>query len=119
MSAWPLNQASPTGGYLVSGNNGTSDSTYGASSTTASAMIQRIITNMSSDANATVQLNNISVPDIGDNRRAWEFTTGVYIPTSQAVTFCVGNTSVGVDDGAYIMVDGVAVTLVDGYVPEA
>ncbi|MEC8057998.1 MAG: SdrD B-like domain-containing protein, partial [Pseudomonadota bacterium] len=117
LSAWPLNQASPTGGYLVSGNNGTSDSTYGASSTTASAMIQRIITNMSSDANATVQLNNISVPDIGDNRRAWEFTTGVYIPTSQAVTFCVGNTSVGVDDGAYIMVDGVAVTLVDGYVP--
>ncbi|PSD74284.1 hypothetical protein C7G80_00715 [Acinetobacter nosocomialis] len=117
LSAWPLNQASPTGGYLVSGNNGTSDSTYGASSTTASAMIQRIITNMSSDANATVQLNNISVPDIGDNRRAWEFTTGVYIPTSQAVTFCVGNTSVGVDDGAYIMVDGVAVTLVNGYVP--
>lgn len=117
LSAWPLNQASPTGGYLVSGNNGTSDSTYGASSTTASAMIQKIITNMSSDANATVQLNNISVPDIGDNRRAWEFTTGVYIPTSQAVTFCVGNTSVGVDDGAYIMVDGVAVTLVNGYVP--
>lgn len=117
VSAWPVNQASPTGGYLVSGNNGTSDSTYGASSTTASAMIQRIITNMSSDANATVQLNNISVPDIGDNRRAWEFTTGVYIPTSQAVTFCVGNTSVGVDDGAYIMVDGVAVTLVNGYVP--
>ncbi|WP_339352227.1 beta strand repeat-containing protein [Acinetobacter beijerinckii] len=116
LSAWPLNQASPTGGYLVSGNNGTSDSTYGASSTTASAMIQRIITNMSSDANATVQLNNISVPDIGDNRRAWEFTTGVYIPTSQAVTFCVGNTSVGVDDGAYIMVDGVAVTFVNGYV---
>ncbi|MCU4408186.1 prealbumin-like fold domain-containing protein [Acinetobacter junii] len=116
LSAWPLNQASPTGGYLVSGNNGTSDSTYGASSTTASAMIQRIITNMSSDANATVQLNNISVPDIGDNRRAWEFTTGVYIPTSQAVTFCVGNTSVGVDDGAYIMVDGGAVTSVNGYV---
>ncbi|WP_372375234.1 SdrD B-like domain-containing protein [Acinetobacter ursingii] len=116
VSAWPVNQASPTGGYLVSGNNGTSDSTYGASSTTASAMIQRIITNMSSDANATVQLNNISVPDIGDNRRAWEFTTGVYIPTSQAVTFCVGNTSVGVDDGAYIMVDGGAVTSVDGYV---
>lgn len=117
LSAWPSNQASPTGGYLVSGNNGTSDSTYGASSTTASAMIQRIITNMSSDANATVQLNLINTPDIGDNRRAWEFTTGVYIPTSQAVTFCVGNTSVGVDDGAYIMVDGVAVTLVNGYVP--
>ena len=88
LSAWPLNQASPTGGYLVSGNNGTSDSTYGASSTTASAMIQRIITNMSSDANATVQLNNISVPDIGDNRRAWEFTTGVYIPTSSSHFLC-------------------------------
>ncbi|KQD31336.1 hypothetical protein APD11_06080 [Acinetobacter baumannii] len=115
LSAWPLNQASPTGGYLVSGNNGTSDSTYGASSTTASAMIQRIITNMSSDANATVQLNNISVPDIGDNRRAWEFTTGVYIPTSQAVTFCVGNTSVGVDDGAYIMVDGNIVASTNGW----
>ncbi|WP_312328989.1 SdrD B-like domain-containing protein [Acinetobacter sp.] len=116
LSAWPSNQASPTGGYLVSGNNGTSDSIYAASSTTASAMIQRIITNMSSDANATVQLNLINTPDIGDNRRAWEFTTGVYIPTSQAVTFCVGNTSLGVDDGAYIMVDGVAVTSADGSV---
>lgn len=113
---WPINQASPTGGYLVSGNNGTSDSTYGASSTTSSAMIQRVITAMSSDVDATVQLNVINTPDIGDNRRAWEFTTGVYIPTSQAVTFCIGNTGVGVDDGAYIMVDGTAVTSVNGYV---
>lgn len=116
LGPWPINQASPTGGYLVSGNNGTSDSTYAASSTTSSATIQRIITAMSSDVNATVQLNTINTPDIGDNRRAWEFTTGVYIPTSQAVTFCIGNTGVGVDDGAYIMVDGAAVTSVNGYV---
>ena len=116
LGPWPINQASPTGGYLVSGNNGTSDSTYAASSTTSSATIQRIITAMSSDVNATVQLNTINTPDIGDNRRAWEFTTGVYIPTSQAVTFCIGNTGVGVDDGAYIMVDGTAVTSVNGYV---
>lgn len=115
LGPWPINQASPTGGYLVSGNNGTSDSTYAASSTTSSATIQRIITAMSSDVNATVQLNTINTPDIGDNRRAWEFTTGVYIPTSQAVTFCIGNTGVGVDDGAYIMVDGVAVTSVNGW----
>ncbi|OTG96703.1 hypothetical protein B9T24_08275 [Acinetobacter sp. ANC 4654] len=116
LGPWPINQASPTGGYLVSGNNGTSDSTYAASSTTSSATIQRIITAMSSDVNATVQLNTINTPDIGDNRRAWEFTTGVYIPTSQAVTLCIGNTGVGVDDGAYIMVDGTAVTSVNGYV---
>lgn len=116
LGPWPTNQASPTGGYLVSGNNATNDSTYAASSTNASAMIQRIISTMASDANATVQLNLINTPDIGDNRRAWEFTTGVYIPTSQAVTFCIGNTGVGVDDGAYIMVDGTAVTSVNGYV---
>ncbi|MEG0404686.1 MAG: hypothetical protein RR563_00470, partial [Acinetobacter sp.] len=116
LSPWPVNQASPTGGYLVSGNNATNDSTYAASSTNASAMIQRIISTMASDANATVQLSLISPPNIGDNRRAWEFTTGVYIPTSQAVTFCIGNTGVGVDDGAYIMVDGTAVTSVNGYV---
>lgn len=115
VSAWPANQASPTGGYLVSGNNGTSDSTYGASSTTASAMIQRIITNMSSDANATVQLNNIDVPDIGDNRRAWEFTTGVYIANSQTITVCMGNTSLGIDDSGYIMVDGVVVSSSNNY----
>ncbi|MEG1092185.1 MAG: hypothetical protein RSE38_12690, partial [Acinetobacter sp.] len=116
LSPWPVNQASPTGGYLVSGNTGTNDSTYAASSTNASAMIQRIITAMSSDVNATVQLNLINTPDIGDNRRAWEFTTGVYIPTSQAVTFCIGNTGVGVDDGAYIMVDGNVVTNTSGWV---
>ncbi|WAU72286.1 prealbumin-like fold domain-containing protein [Acinetobacter sp. TR11] len=110
VSAWPANQASPTGGYLISGSNGTRDSTYGASSTTASAMIQRIITNMSSDANSTVQLNLINTPDIGDNRRAWEFTTGVYIANSQTVTVCIGNTSVGIDDSGYIMVDGVVVS---------
>ncbi|OTG69507.1 hypothetical protein B9T25_02760 [Acinetobacter sp. ANC 4470] len=116
LSPWPVNQASPTGGYLVSGNNGTSDSTYAASSTTSSAMIQKIITAMGSDIDATVQLNSINTPDIGDNRRAWEFTTGLYISTSQAVTFCIGNAGVGVDDGAYIMVDGAAVTSVNGYV---
>ena len=115
VSAWPANQASPTGGYLISGNNGTSDSNYGASSTTASAMIQRIITNMSSDANATVQLNNIDVPDIGDNRRAWEFTTGVYIANSQTITVCMGNTSLGIDDSGYIMVDGVVVSSSNNY----
>ncbi|MCM1959402.1 hypothetical protein NCZ17_08430 [Acinetobacter modestus] len=115
VSAWPASQASPTGGYLISGNNGTSDSTYGASSTTASAMIQRIITNMSSDANATVQLNNIDVPDIGDNRRAWEFTTGVYIANSQTITVCMGNTSLGIDDSGYIMVDGVVVSSSNNY----
>ena len=115
VSAWPANQASPTGGYLISGNNGTSDSTYGASSTTAAAMIQRIITNMSSDTNATVQLNLIDTPDIGDNRRAWEFTTGVYIANSQAITMCMGNTSIGIDDSGYIMVDGVVVNSSNSY----
>ncbi|RLL39044.1 DUF11 domain-containing protein [Acinetobacter cumulans] len=117
VSAWPSNQASPTGGYLVSGANGTSDSTYAASSTTASAMIQRIITNMSSDANSTVKLDLISTPNIGDNRRAWEFTTGIYIPSSQTLTVCIGNTSVGVDDGAYIMVDGNVEASINGWAP--
>jgi hypothetical protein len=52
-----------------------------------------------------------------DNRRAWEFTTGIYIPSSQTLTVCIGNTSVGVDDGAYIMVDGNVVASTNGWAP--
>ncbi|MDM1019325.1 hypothetical protein QSV37_03210 [Acinetobacter sp. VNK23] len=115
-AAWPANQASPTGGYLVSGANGTNDSIYAASSTTALPTIQRIISNMSSDSERTVELSLIDTPDIGDNRRAWEFTTGVYIGSSSTLTLCLGNTTIGIDDGGYIMVDGGVVTSTSGWV---
>ncbi|MFN3564040.1 MAG: SdrD B-like domain-containing protein, partial [Moraxella osloensis] len=41
--------------------------------------------------------------EFGDNRRAWEFKTGIFLPKTQNVSVCVGNSSLGVDDGAYIM----------------
>ncbi|MBF7683085.1 hypothetical protein I2F27_07065 [Acinetobacter sp. B5B] len=120
LAAWPVNQTSPTGGYLVSSLGGMRNSTYAATSTTAQPMIQRIITNMVTDANATVQLNLINPENSGngDNRRAWEFTTGVYIPNDVgAVTACVGRSGVGIDDGGYIMVDGVSKVAQNGYTP--
>lgn len=102
-SAWPVSQSSPTGAYLSYGGPALGDSVYLASSSTAAPMIQRIIGNMGAAAERTVSLPTMQT---ADNRRAWEFTTGIYIPSSQNLTVCVGNTSVGVDDGAYIMVDG-------------
>lgn len=111
-SAWPVSQSSPTGAYLSYGGPALGDSVYLASSSTAIPMIQRIISNMSTDADRTVSLP--TSPN-ADNRRAWEFTTGIYIPSSQNLTVCVGNTSVGVDDGVYIMVDGNIVASRNGW----
>lgn len=102
-AAWPPSQTSPTGAYLSYGGPALGDSVYLASSSTAAPMIQRIIGNMGAAAERTVSLPTMQT---ADNRRAWEFTTGIYIPSSQTLTVCIGNTSVGVDDGAYIMVDG-------------
>lgn len=107
-SAWPANQASPTGAYLSQAAVGVRNSVYAASSTTATPMIQQIITNMATDPNRSVDLPQIDTTNgAGDNRRAWEYRTGIYVPTAQTVTVCIGNTSLGLDDGAYIMLDGV------------
>ncbi|MEK5788736.1 SdrD B-like domain-containing protein [Acinetobacter johnsonii] len=111
-AAWPPSQTSPTGAYLSYGGPALGDSVYLASSSTAAPMIQRIIGNMGAAAERTVSLPTMQT---ADNRRAWEFTTGIYIPSSQNLTVCVGNTSVGVDDGAYIMVDGNVVASTNGW----
>ncbi len=111
-AAWPPSQTSPTGAYLSYGGPALGDSVYLASSSTAAPMIQRIIGNMGTAAERTVTL---PTKQIADNRRAWEFTTGIYIPSSQTLTVCIGNTSVGLDDGAYIMVDGNVVASRNGW----
>ena len=111
-AAWPPSQTSPTGAYLSYGGPALGDSVYLASSSTAAPMIQRIIGNMGAAAERTVSLPTMRT---ADNRRAWEFTTGIYIPSSQTLTVCIGNTSVGVDDGAYIMVDGNIVASTNGW----
>lgn len=117
INAWPAAQASPTGAYLTQAAVGIPNSVYGASSTTASPMIQRVVTNMSTDPDRTVTLPQLSnTTQAGDNRRAWEYRTGIYVPTAQSVTLCVGNTSVGIDDGAYILVDGVVQGTQDAFV---
>ena len=111
-AAWPPSQTSPTGAYLSYGGPALGDSVFLASSSTAAPMIQRIIGNMGAAAERTVSLPTMPT---ADNRRAWEFTTGIYIPSSQTLTVCIGNTSVGVDDGAYIMVDGNIVASTNGW----
>ncbi|MBJ9744054.1 SdrD B-like domain-containing protein [Acinetobacter baumannii] len=111
-AAWPSSQVSPTGAYLSYGGPALGDSVYLASSSTSAPMIQRIIGNMGAAAERTVSLPTMQT---ADNRRAWEFTTGIYIPSSQTLTVCIGNTSVGVDDGAYIMVDGNIVASTNGW----
>ena len=111
-AAWPPSQTSPTGAYLSYGGPALGDSVYLASSSTAAPMIQRTIGNMGAAAERTVSLPTMQT---ADNRRAWEFTTGIYIPSSQNLTVCVGNTSVGVDDGVYIMVDGNIVASTNGW----
>ena len=116
ISAWPANQASPTGAYLVTANPNRTTSVYGPSSTTAQPITSRIITNLSTDPDRTITLPQLSTEYSGDNRRAWEYKTGVYVPTAQNVTLCVGNTSVGIDDNAYIMLDGNVVGTQDNYV---
>ncbi|MDG9788553.1 prealbumin-like fold domain-containing protein [Acinetobacter johnsonii] len=113
-AAWPPSQTSPTGAYLSYGGSALGDSVYLASSSTAAPMIQRIIGNMGAAAERTVSLPTMQT---ADNRRAWEFTTGIYIPSSQTLTVCIGNTSVGVDDGAYIMVDGNVEVSTNGWAP--
>lgn len=117
--AWPINQASPTGAYLINGGTSLNDSVYTPSSTTAQAVTQKIITNMSSDPNAAVRINyiteNANNEIIGDNRRAWEFTTGIYIPNTQSAKLCMGNSQMRLDDSGYILVDGAEVGRIDGY----
>lgn len=107
---WPLADAGPSGAYLQAGKAGplgqTGDSVYYSPVTNASPMMQKIITNMSADPDRRVSFTKVNEDDLGDNRRAWEFTTGVYIASSQQIKLCIGNTEVGIDDGGYIMIDG-------------
>ena len=117
INAWPIGQASPTGSYLVTAVPGINNNVYAASSTTASPMINRIITNMSTDPDRTVTLPSLASTSAGDNRRAWEFRTGVYVPQATNVTLCIGNTSVGIDDGAYIVLDNQVIGTQDNYAP--
>lgn len=101
LGAWPAAQSSPTGTYLTQSVSGPNNNVYGTSSSTASPMIQQLITTMSTSKYLTVSLPATS--EFGDNRRAWEFKTGIFLPKTQNVSVCVGNSSLGVDDGAYIM----------------
>ncbi|WP_158522019.1 SdrD B-like domain-containing protein [Moraxella osloensis] len=101
LGAWPAAQSSPTGTYLTQSVSGANNNVYGTSSSTASPMIQQLITTMSTSKYLTVSLPITS--EFGDNRRAWEFKTGIFLPKTQNVSVCVGNSSLGVDDGAYIM----------------
>ncbi len=113
-AAWPLSQSSPTGAYLSYGGPALGDSVYLASSSTAAPDDPTHYWQYGAAAERTVSLPTMPT---ADNRHAWEFTTGIYIPSSQTLTVCIGNASVGVDDGAYIMVDGNVVASTNGWAP--
>ena len=123
LPVWPVNQAGPDGQYLSRDPYGVApNAVYKGLQTNAPPMIQRLINDMSTDPYRTLNLllvggaGEADDQTAGDNRRAWEFTTGVYIPSgTQSAQLCIGNETLGVDDGGYIMVNGQRVALTNGW----
>lgn len=115
--AWPPNQVSPTGGYLVQTGSDRRDSIYTASSTTAGPMIQQVVNTLNSSPYDSVTLPSVNFttsPVPGDNHRAWSLRSGLTAPAGQGLQLCITN---NVDDGAYFLVDGaVSGTFVNTYV---
>lgn len=106
-TAWPTTQANPTGAYLTQAVLGANNSVFGPVGTYG-PMISRIITNLNSDTLTKTQtlLALDSATQSGDNRRAWQLTTGIYVPAGSTASLCVGNAGGQLDDSAYIMLNG-------------
>ena len=109
-TAWLPSQTNPTGAYLTQGLIGSNNSVFGSVGA-YDPMISRIVTNLNSDTLAKTQtlLSLDPSTQAGDNRRAWELTTGIHVPAGSTASFCVGNTGGKLDDGAYIMLNGVKI----------
>ncbi|MCP5176768.1 MAG: hypothetical protein H6997_04330 [Moraxellaceae bacterium] len=104
--AWPLNQDSPTGSYLYSPVAGRANNIYSPSSTNAIPTVSKVITGLNGQPE-----NNVLLPQFGststftgDNKRAWEGQTCVYMPVATTVTPCLTM----FDDAGYISVQNVS-----------
>ena len=97
LTAWPADQINPTGQYLNTVVDGNNNDTYFTSDTT-NPTVSRVVPNISTYTYKSLNLSWGS--NSVNNRRAWQFSSYVYIPASAtSVSLCVGTK---VDDGAYI-----------------
>ncbi|MEK5742394.1 hypothetical protein VXE41_05265 [Acinetobacter variabilis] len=100
LSAWPKDQVNPTGQYLNSAATGNNNDTYFTSGTT-NPTVSQVVPNISTYAYKSLVLGQGS--NFVNNRRAWQFSSYVYIPASTtSVSLCVGTSGAMIDDGAYI-----------------
>jgi hypothetical protein len=100
LSAWPKDQVNPTGQYLNSAATGNNNDTYFTSGTT-NPTVSQVVPNISTYAYKSLVLGQGS--NSVNNRRAWQFSSYVYIPASTtSVSLCVGTSGAMIDDGAYI-----------------
>jgi len=100
--AWPTGQDSPIGSYLYSPVVGQRNNVYSPSSTTANPTVSKVLTGLNGQPE-----NNVLLPQFGslgtftgDNKRAWEGQTCVYVPVATTLTPCLAM----FDDAAYISV---------------
>ncbi len=100
LSAWPKDQVNPTGQYLNSAATSNNNDTYFTSGTT-NPTVSQVVPNISTYAYKSLVLGQGS--NFVNNRRAWQFSSYVYIPASTtSVSLCVGTSGAMIDDGAYI-----------------
>lgn len=106
-AAWLPSQGNPTGAYLTQAVIGGNNSVFGSVSTYG-PMINRILTSLNNDAIAKSQTLLALDPatQAGDNRRAWQLTTGIFVPANTTASLCVGTSGGQLDDSAYIMLNG-------------
>lgn len=109
-TAWTTTQINPTGAYLTQALIGSNNSVFGPVGT-YEPMISRIITNLNSDPIVKTQTLLALTPatQAGDNRRAWELITGIYVPPNSNASLCIGSVGGQLDDSAYIMLNGAKV----------
>jgi hypothetical protein len=100
--AWPTTQNSPTGSYLYSPVAGQANNVYSPSSTTPNPTVSKVLTGLNGQPE-----NNVVLPQFGstgtftgDNKRAWEGQTCIYVPVATTITPCL----MMFDDAAYVSV---------------
>ncbi|MEG2265407.1 MAG: hypothetical protein RSC68_13860 [Acinetobacter sp.] len=98
--AWPKDQANPTGQYLSAASSGNNNDSYFTTGDTGPT-VSRVVSDITAYGSKSLALSQ------GDNsvnnRRAWQFSSYLYIPASTtSVSLCVGTSGAMIDDGAYV-----------------
>lgn len=111
LTAWPLAQASPTGTYLYTPVYGEMLDIYEPSSTSAAPTVDKVITNLDTAPERTVDFGSHATNTAANNRRAWQVNSCIYVPASTTISPCANRA----DDGAYIAVDGSVIVQQNGW----